>query len=93
MMFTKTKAALAAALVLGTASAALADDAQGMRQWVDFVAQSQKPQNAFAPRSYESLDRASVSASRTIRRTPKAAGPAHVSTVPCPTLEGYPDCH
>ncbi len=92
-MFTNTKIALVAALVLGTASAALADDAQGMREWSDFVAQSQTHQNGFASRSYENLDRASVFASPTIRRAPKAAGRAPVSTVPCPTLEGYPDCH
>ena len=40
-MFTNAKIALAAALVLSTASAALADDAQRTREWVEFLAQIQ----------------------------------------------------
>ena len=99
-MFSKTKLVIATALVLGAASAALANDietnpseAQSAREWAQYLGQQQKPQKAFAPRTYQSLDRATVSASPIIRRRPKAAEQAHASTVPCPTLEGYPDCH
>jgi len=48
-MFTNTKIALAAALILGAASAALANDietnpseAQSAREWAQFMGQSQK---------------------------------------------------
>jgi hypothetical protein len=48
-MFTNTKIALAAALILGAASAALANDietnpseAQSAREWAQFMSQSQK---------------------------------------------------
>jgi hypothetical protein len=48
-MLTKTKIALATALILGTASAALANDietnpstAQSAREWQDFLGQTQK---------------------------------------------------
>jgi hypothetical protein len=99
-MFSKTRNILATALVLGAASAALANDietnpseAQSAREWAQYLGQKQKPRNASTPRSYESLDRASVFVSPTTRRASKAAGRAYVSTVPCPTLEGYPDCH
>jgi hypothetical protein len=47
-MFTRTKIALASAFILGTASAALANDietnpstAQSVREWRDFVGQNQ----------------------------------------------------
>jgi hypothetical protein len=99
-MFTKTKFALVTALVLGAASAALANDietspseAQSAREWAQYLGQKQQPQNAFASGTYKSLDWAPASASPAVRRAPKVAGQAKVSTVPCPTLEGYPDCH
>jgi hypothetical protein len=99
-MFSKTKLVIATALILGAASAALANDietnpseAQSAGEWAHYLGQKQKPQKAFAPRSYQSLDRSTVSASPIIRRGAKAAEQAHASTVPCPTLEGYPDCH
>jgi hypothetical protein len=99
-MLTKTKIALATALVLGTAAAALANDietnpseAQSAREWAELRGLKQKHENAFAPGAYKSLDSASVPASRTIRRMPKAAGGAQAGALPCPTLEGYPDCH
>jgi hypothetical protein len=48
-MFTNTKIALAAALILGTASAALGNDidinpstAQSAREWAEYLGQSQK---------------------------------------------------
>jgi hypothetical protein len=89
-MFTKTKIALVTALVFGTASAALANDietnpseAQSAREWAQYLGQKQQPQNAFASGTYKSL----------VRRAQKVAGQAKASTVPCPTLEGYPDCH
>jgi hypothetical protein len=48
-MFTDTKIALAAALILGSASAALANDietnpstAQSVREWNEYLGQSQK---------------------------------------------------
>lgn len=53
-MSTKTKIALATALILGTASAALANDietnpstAQSVREWRDFVNQNQNGGNAY----------------------------------------------
>jgi hypothetical protein len=99
-MFSKTSVVLATSLTLGAASAALANDietdpseAQSAREWAQYLGEKQKPQNAFAPSSYQSLDRASISASSIIRRGAKATGQTHVSSVPCPTLEGYPDCH
>jgi hypothetical protein len=53
-MSTKTKIALATALILGTASAALANDvdtnaspAQVTREWNEFIHQNQNPGNAF----------------------------------------------
>jgi hypothetical protein len=53
-MLTKTKIALATALILGTASAALANDietnpstAQSVREWREFVGQNQNGGNAY----------------------------------------------
>ena len=97
-MIINTKIALAAAFFLGAASAALANDietnpseAQSAREWAQYLGQKRQPQNAFASGTYKSLDWASPSPA--VRRAPKVAGQAKVSTVPCPTLEGYPDCH
>jgi hypothetical protein len=99
-MLTKTKIALATALVLGSAAATLANDietnpseAQSAREWAEFLGQKQKHGNAFTSGAYKSLDSAPVSASRTIRRVPKAAGRTQAGALNCPTLEGYPDCH
>jgi hypothetical protein len=59
---TKTKIALVTALILGTASAALANDvdsnvstAQSSREWRDFLNQNQNPGNAYgyvAPKAH-----------------------------------------
>jgi hypothetical protein len=68
-MFTNTKIALAAALILGAASAALANDidanpseAQSAREWTEFLGQNQKhmanPRTSFgyaAPTQQEDL--------------------------------------
>jgi hypothetical protein len=58
-----TKIALAAALVLGAASAALANDidvnpslAQSAREWAEYLGQKQKHQNAFASDTCPALE-------------------------------------
>jgi hypothetical protein len=87
-MLAKTKIAFATALVLGSAAAALANDIETKPS-----GQKQRYESAFTSGAYKSLDSASVSASRTIQRLPKAAGRTQAGALDCPTLEGYPDCH
>jgi hypothetical protein len=62
-VFTNTKIALAAALVLGAASAALANDidvnpslAQSARQLAQYLGQKQKHENAFAYNTCPALE-------------------------------------
>jgi hypothetical protein len=79
-MFTNTKIALAAALILGAASAALANDvetnpssAQSAREWAEYLGQQQKHENRFASNTYDSSDWAPIYAGPTIRREPTAS--------------------
>jgi hypothetical protein len=62
-MFTNTKIALAAAFVLGAASAALASDivanpssAQSAREWAQYLGHKQKHENAFASNTCPALE-------------------------------------
>jgi hypothetical protein len=78
-MFTNTKIALAAALVLGTASAALANDvetnpssAQSAREWAQYLGQKQKHEDRFASNTYDSPDWAPIYSGSTSRREPTA---------------------
>jgi hypothetical protein len=84
-VFMNTKIALSAALILGFASAALAsaesnlDETLSAREWAEYLGNNQKHEMAFASNNYDSPDWAPVYAAPT--------------AIPCPTLEGYPDCH
>jgi hypothetical protein len=78
-MFTNTKIALVATLILGAASAALANDvetnpssAQSAREWAQYLGQKQQHENRFASNTYDSADWAPVYAGSTIRREPTA---------------------
>jgi hypothetical protein len=79
-MFTNTKIALAAALVLGAASAALANDvetnpssAQSAREWAEYLGQNQKLENRLASNTYDSPDWAPIYSGSTVRREPAAS--------------------
>jgi hypothetical protein len=79
-MFTNTKIALAAALVLGAASAALANDvetkpisAQSAREWAEYLGQNQKQENRLASNTYDSPDWAPIYSGSTNRREPTAS--------------------
>jgi len=78
-MLTNTKIALAAAVILGTASASLANDvetnpssAQSAREWAEYLGQKQKHENTFASNTYDSPDWAPIYAGPTIRHEPTA---------------------
>ena len=78
-MFTNTKIALAAALFVGAASAALANDvetnpssAQSAREWAQYLGQNHKHENMFASNTYDSPDWAPIYSGSTIRREPAA---------------------
>jgi opacity protein-like surface antigen len=78
-MFTNTKIALAAALIVGAASAALANDvetnpssAQSAREWAEYLGQNQKHEK-FASNTYDSPDWAPIYSGSTIRREPAAS--------------------
>ena len=77
-MFTNTKIALAAALVLGAASAALANDvetnpssAQSAREWAEYLGQNQKQENRFASNTYDSPDWAPIYSGPSVGREPR----------------------
>ena len=80
MLIKMTKMALAGALVVGAASAALA--------WKDGDHQSG---------GYQAQTRQDIKNARRPKADAAAYGfaPIYVrpNTIPCPTLEGYPDCH
>jgi hypothetical protein len=78
-MFTNTKIALAAALIVGAASAALANDvetnpssAQSAREWAQYLGQNHKHEYTFASNTYDSPDWAPVYSGSTSRREPTA---------------------
>jgi hypothetical protein len=79
-MSTKAKFTLAAVIVLGAASAALANDietnpseAQSAREWAAYLGQTQghKRENALVLNTYDSPDWAPVYAGPTTRHEPK----------------------
>jgi hypothetical protein len=83
-MLIKTKMALAASVVVGAASAALAGENVNPLHHPD----------RFSNKAYEAYDLATKPTPR------KYAVPARtgsigiiVAPMPCPLLEGYPDCH
>jgi len=84
-VFMNTKFVLSAALILSSASAALAsaesnlDKTQNAREWAEHLGNNQRHEMAFASNNYDSPDWA-----------PVYVAP---SAITCPTLEGYPDCH
>jgi hypothetical protein len=78
-MSTNAKFALAAVLILGTASAALANDietnpseAQSAREWSAYLGQAQrhKRENVFVSNTYDSPDWTGVYAGPTVRHEP-----------------------
>jgi hypothetical protein len=80
-MFNNAKIALTAALVLGAASAALANDietnpseAQSAHEWAAYLGQKQAHghQNVFVSNTYDSPDWAPIYAGSTTRREPAA---------------------
>ena len=77
-MFSNTKIALAATLILGAASAALANDvetnpssAQSAREWAQYLGQKQQHEYRFASNTYDSADWAP--AGSIIHREPTAS--------------------
>jgi hypothetical protein len=88
-MFTNTKIALAAGLVLSAASATLANDidvnpssAQSAREWTEYVGQKPTHGNAFASNTYDSPDWAPIYAGSTIRSEPTASAYERNSEAP-----------
>ena len=80
-MFSNAKIALTAALILGAASGALANDietnpseAQSAREWAAYLGQthSHKRENVLVSNTYDSPDWAPVYAGPTTRQEPKA---------------------
>lgn len=85
-MLTNMKIALTAGLILGAASAALANDietnpseAQSAREWAAYLGQRRehKQESIFVSNNYDSPDWAPVYAGPTIRHAPRAS--AHKS--------------
>jgi hypothetical protein len=81
-MFTNMKIALAAALVVGAASTAMANDvetnpssAQSAREWAETLGQKHRHENTFASNTYDSPDWAPIYSGSTIRREPTAGAP------------------
>ena len=70
-MSANTKIALAAALLVGAASAALANDVE-TREWAEYLGQKHKHENTFASNTYDSPDWAPIYSGSTIRREPTA---------------------
>jgi hypothetical protein len=85
-MFTNMKIALAAAIVVGAASTAIANDvetnpssAQSAREWSETQGQKHRHEVSFASNTYDSPDWAPIYSGSTIRREPTAGASERTS--------------
>ena len=94
MLIKMTKMALAGALIVGAASVALAgNDNTGEYSGGYQVQTRQDIQNAKQPKANAGAAFALVPAAKQKLPAPQPTIAHHEDWAPCPTLEGYPDCH